>query len=211
VNIIEKCHEFYYDAQFAEKLGYPANPRTLQALGLYPFFIPIQQSEGTEIIIDQKKFIMLGSNNYLGMTSQPKVKEAAIQTIKKYGTGCTGSRLLNGTLEIHLELEEKLANFVGKEKALVFSTGYQTNLGTITSLMANNDIIFADKKCHASIIDAIFLARSQKHTLMRFFKHNDSNDLLKIISQYPESKNKTNFHIMTSQKLYSSFVYEYDY
>lgn len=190
MNIIEKCHEFYYDAQFAEKLGYPANPRTLQALGLYPFFIPIQKTEGTEIIINQKKLIMVGSNNYLGMTSHPKVKEAAIQAIRKYGTGCTGSRLLNGTLEIHLALEEKLANFVGKEKALVFSTGFQTNLGTITSLLANNDIIFADKKCHASIIDAIFLARSQKHIQMRFFKHNDCKDLSKIISQYPESKNK---------------------
>lgn len=190
MNIIEKCHEFYYDSQFAEKLGYPANPRTLQALGLYPFFIPIQQSEGPEIIIDRKKYIMIGSNNYLGMTSHPKVKEAAIQAIKKYGTGCTGSRLLNGTLEIHLELEEKLATFVGKEKALVFSTGFQTNLGTITSIVSNNDLILADRKTHASIIDAIFLAKSQKHILMRFFKHNDSNDLSRIISQYPESKNK---------------------
>ncbi len=190
MDIVEKCRQFYYDAQFAEMLGYPANPRTLQALGLYPFFIPIQQSEGPEIIIDQKKYIMIGSNNYLGMTSHPQVKEAAIQAIKKYGTGCTGSRLLNGTLELHLELEDKLATFVGKEKALVFSTGFQTNLGTITSITSNNDLIIADKKTHASIIDAIFLARSQKHIQMRFFKHNSINDLLKIISQYPANKNK---------------------
>jgi 8-amino-7-oxononanoate synthase len=190
MNIVEKCRQFYGDAQFAEKLGYPANPRTLQALGLYPFFIPIQQSEGPEIIINRKKYIMIGSNNYLGMTSHPKVKEAASRAIKKYGTGCTGSRLLNGTLELHLELEEKLAAFVGKEKALIFSTGFQTNLGTITSIVSNNDLIVADKKVHASIIDALFLAKSQKHIQMRFFKHNDVDDLSKIISQYPEKTNK---------------------
>jgi 7-keto-8-aminopelargonate synthetase-like enzyme len=190
MDIVEKCRRFYYEAQFAETLGYPANPRTLQALGLYPFFIPIQQSEGPEIIIDQKKYLMIGSNNYLGMTSHPRVKEAAIQAIKKYGTGCTGSRLLNGTLELHLELEDKLAAFIGKEKALVFSTGFQTNLGTITSITSNNDVILADKKTHASIIDAIFLAKSQKHIRMRFFKHNCTHDLLNIISQYPENRNK---------------------
>ena len=184
MGILEKTHDFYYKSEYAEKLGYPSNPRTLQALGLYPFFIPIQQSEGPEIIINNKKYIMIGSNNYLGMTAHPLVKEAAIQAIKKYGTGCTGSRLLNGTLEIHLELEEKLAHFVGKEKALVFSTGFQTNLGTITAVVSNNDLVLSDKKTHASIIDAIFLANSQKHIQMRFFKHNDANDLQKIISRY---------------------------
>ena len=190
MQILEKCRQFYHNSQFAEQLGYPANPRTLQALGLYPFFIPIQQSEGPEIIIDRKKYIMIGSNNYLGMTAHPKVKEAAIQAIRKYGTGCTGSRLLNGTLELHLELEEKLANFVGKDKALVFSTGFQTNLGTITSIVSNNDLILADKKTHASIIDAVFLAKSEKHIQMRFFKHNDVTDLMNIISKYPLDTNK---------------------
>ena len=190
MDIIKKCHEFYSDSEYAKSLGYTSNPRTLQALGLYPFFIPISHSEGTEIIIDHRKFIMIGSNNYLGMTSHPKVKEAAIQAIKCYGTGCTGSRLLNGTLDIHLQLEEKLADFLEKEKALVFSTGYQTNLGTITSLIKKGDLILADKKCHASIIDAIFLAHSQKYMLMRYFKHNDMTDLLKIISRYPENQNK---------------------
>lgn len=190
MNILERCRQFYYDSMFSERLGYPANPRTLQALGLYPFFIPIQQSEGPEILIDRKKYIMIGSNNYLGMTSHPEVKKAAIQAIKKYGTGCTGSRLLNGTLELHLELEEKLATFVGKERALVFSTGFQTNLGVITSITSNNDLILADRKVHASIIDAIFLAKSQKHIQMRFFKHNNANDLLDLISKYPGTGNK---------------------
>lgn len=190
MKIMDKCNEFYYNAEFSRKLGYPANPRTLQALGIYPYFIPIQRSEGTTIIINNKKYIMIGSNNYLGLTCHPKVKEAAMKAIKDYGTGCTGSRLLNGTLKIHLELEDKLARFVGKEKALVFSTGFQANLGTITAVIDRNSIVFTDKESHASVIDAVFLARAQKNIKMRFFKHNDTNDLQRLLSKYSESENK---------------------
>lgn len=186
----DKFRRFYYDAEFAQQLGYRSNPRTLQALGLYPFGIPIRRSRDSEIIIGRKRYIMIGSNDYLGMTSHPKVKEAAIRAVRTYGTGCTGSRLQNGTLELHLELEEKLARFVGKEKALVFSTGFQTNLGTITAVVSHNDVILADRKTHASVIDAMFLAKSRKNVEIRFFRHNDADDLSRQISRYPADTDK---------------------
>ena len=190
MSIEDKCIQFYEDSEYAQKLGYPSNPRMLQALGLYPFFIPISKSEGTEVIIDDRRLIMLGSNNYLGLATHPKVKEAAVKAIKTYGTGCTGSRLLNGTLDLHLELEDELAQFVGKEKALVFSTGYQTNLGTLTSILSRNDVIISDKEAHASIIDSIFLSKVQKHIQPRFFKHNDIKDLEKVLKGYSLDRNK---------------------
>ena len=190
MGIIDRVTGFYERPEYAQRLGYPANPRTLQALGLYPFFIPINKSEGTEVIIDKKRLIMLGSNNYLGMTTHPRVKEAAVEAIKKYGTGCTGSRLLNGTMELHIELEEALSRFVGKEKALVFSTGFQTNLGTITSLMEKDDVVITDKKAHASIMDGVILAKTQKRIQIRFFKHNDMSDLEKILSRYAADRVK---------------------
>lgn len=190
MNIIQRCRNFYNDAEFSRELGYPANPRTLQALGMYPFFIPIRQSEGTEIIIENRRLVMIGSNNYLGLTCHPQVQEAAVQAVREFGTGCTGSRLLNGTLEMHLELEDRLAGFVGKEKALVFSTGFQTNLGTIGTVVDRNNAIVADKETHASIIDAMFLARAQKNIKMRFFKHNDAQDLDKVLTNRSESEGK---------------------
>jgi 8-amino-7-oxononanoate synthase len=185
-----KFNEFYHDAEFSRKLGYLANPRTLQALGVYPFFIPIQRSEGPEILINGKKYIMIGSNNYLGLTSHPEVEEAAVKAIKDYGTACTGSRLLNGTLELHLKLEDRLAGFVGKEKALVFTTGFLTNLGTITAVMDRNDAVIADKHTHASIIDAMFLAKAQKNIKLRFFKHNDVNALNQVLSKGVREKSR---------------------
>ncbi len=190
MNILERCREFYHDAEFSRKMGYPANPRTLQALGMYPFFVPIRQSEGTEIIIENRRLVMIGSNNYLGLTGHPRVQDAAIRAIRKHGTGCTGSRLLNGTLEIHLELEDRLAGFVGKEKALVFSTGFQTNLGTIGTVLDRNDAVVADKESHASIIDAVFLARAQKNIKFRFFKHNDAHDLDKVLGHRPDTEGR---------------------
>lgn len=190
MSILQRCRDFYHDAEFSRQMGYPANPRTLQALGMYPFFIPIRQSEGTEIIIENRRLVMIGSNNYLGLTCHPQVQDAAVQAIREYGTGCTGSRLLNGTLEIHLELEDRLAGFVGKEKALVFSTGFQTNLGTIGTIIDKNDAVVADKESHASIIDAVFLARAQKNIKMRFFKHNDAHDLDKVLSNRSGNKGK---------------------
>lgn len=190
LDLFQRCKNFYDDPAFAQSLGYPANPRMLQALGLYPFFIPISQSEGTEIIIDGSRLIMIGSNNYLGLTTHPKVKDAAAKAIMKFGTGCTGSRFLNGTLDMHLELENRLAEFVGKEKALVFSTGYQTNLGTLSAVLQNHDVVISDKESHASIIDGVFLTKAQKRIQTRFFKHNDMGNLEKILKGYSNERNK---------------------
>ncbi|HVO75579.1 MAG TPA: pyridoxal phosphate-dependent aminotransferase family protein [Ignavibacteriaceae bacterium] len=190
MEIFEKCYKFYNDNNFARSLGYPANPRMAKALGLYPFFIPLENNEGNEITIDGKKFIMIGSNNYLGLTNHPKVKEAAIKAIEKYGSACTGSRFLNGTLDLHIELEEKLSKFVGKESALVFSTGYQTNLGTVTSLVKKDDVVIMDKEVHASIIDAVYLAKSNKHINPRFYKHNNMDELELILCGCPRQQPK---------------------
>jgi 8-amino-7-oxononanoate synthase len=190
MDLFEKCKGFYSDPQVAQKYGYPTNPRTAQALGLYPYFIPIEQAEGPEVVIDGKKYIMIGSNNYLGLTNHPRVKETAIEAIRKYGTSCTGSRFLNGTLHMHLELEERLAKFVGKEAALVFSTGFQVNLGTIPAVMDSGDIIITDKEVHASIIDGVRMAKVQKKTHARHFKHNDPADLEAILKSLPQGPAK---------------------
>src|SRR5262245_17433224 len=114
------------------------------AAGIYPYYLPFADSEGSVATFNGKKVIMLGSNNYLGLTTHPKVRAAAKDAIDRYGTSCTGSRFLNGTLELHLELERRLANFVGKEAALVFPTGYQTNLGAISSLLKRGDYAILD-------------------------------------------------------------------
>jgi 8-amino-7-oxononanoate synthase len=177
VDLFEKCREFYVDPEYAQRLGYPVNPRLAQALGLYPFFIPIDYPEGPEAMIGGRKMIMIGSNNYLGLTHHPKVREAAVDAVRRYGTSCTGSRFLNGTLQLHLELEDRLARFVGQEKALVFSTGYQSNLGAISALMRRGGVVVADKDVHASIIDGIRLASLRKESGARYFKHNDMADL----------------------------------
>jgi len=182
MDLFEKCKGFYSDPLVAQKYGYPTNPRTAQALGFFPYFIPIEQAEGTEVVIDGKKLIMIGSNNYLGLTNHPKVREAAIEAIRKFGTSCTGSRFLNGTLHMHIELEERLAKFVGMEAALVFSTGFQVNLGTIPAIMDKDDYIITDKEVHASIIDGVRMAKSLKSVETRYFKHNDPADLESILS-----------------------------
>jgi len=147
------------------------------AQGIYPYFQPIQSGPGSEVIINGKKMIMIGSNNYMGLTGHPKVVEAAINAIKKYGTGCTGSRFLNGTLDIHEELEYRLAKFVNKEAALCFSTGFQTNQGAISALVGKDDIVIIDRADHASIVDGCRLAfgRTVK------YKHNDMEDLERIL------------------------------
>ncbi len=162
MDLFEKCIGFYSDPAVAQKYGYPINPRTAQAMGIFPYFIPIEHAEGTEVFIHGKKYIMIGSNNYVGLTNHPKVKEAAIEAIRKYGTSCTGSRFLNGTLDLHIELEERLAKYVGMEAALVFSTGFQVNLGTIPAIMDKDDIIITDKEVHASIIDGVRMAKALK-------------------------------------------------
>ena len=190
MDLFEKCKGFYSDPQVAQKYGYPTNPRTAQALGIFPYFIPIDQAEGTEVFIDGKKFTMIGSNNYLGLTNHPKVKEAAIEAVRKFGTSCTGSRFLNGTLHMHLELEERLAKFVGMEAGLVYSTGFQVNLGSIPAVMDREDIIITDQEVHASIIDGVRMARIQKNVQLKYYKHNDIGELEEILKSMPEEPAK---------------------
>jgi 8-amino-7-oxononanoate synthase len=156
------------------------------AMGVYPYFIPLSDTEGTEVTIDGRKLIMIGSNNYLGLTTHPKVREAAVDAVRKYGTSCTGSRFLNGTLHLHKQLEEELADFVGKEAALVFSTGYQTNLGTISALVGRGDVVITDKEDHASIIDGCRLAYGK----MLRFRHNDTADLERVLEKCDPDQGK---------------------
>jgi 8-amino-7-oxononanoate synthase len=188
--MFDKCAQFARSSTAAQKLGFPTNPGMAQALGLYPYFIPIDRPEGTEVTIDGRRLIMLGSNNYLGLTSHPLVKEAAATAIREYGTGCTGSRFMNGTLGIHIELEDRLAHYVGKQKALIFATGYQTNLGVISALAAKDDLIVADKEAHASILDGMQMAKTLKGAEIRFFRHNDPGSLEDVLGSYPEERAK---------------------
>ena len=185
MDLFEKCKGFYSDPVVAQRYGYPLNPRTAQAMGLFPYFLPIEHAEGTEVVIQGKKYIMIGSNNYVGLTQHPKVKEAAIEAVKRFGTSCTGSRFLNGTLDLHLELEDRLAKFVGMEAALVFSTGFQVNLGTIPAIMDKDDIIITDKEVHASIIDGVRMAKAVKNVHVRRYRHNDPADLENILKALP--------------------------
>ena len=154
--------------------------------GLYPYFRSIESAQDTEVIIDGKKVLMFGSNSYLGLTNHPKIKEASKQAIEKYGTGCAGSRFLNGTLDIHLELEKRLATYVGKEAAVLFSTGFQVNLGVISCLLDRNDYLILDEFDHASIIDGSRLSFSK--TIK--YAHNDMDDLRKKLSRLPEDAAK---------------------
>jgi len=149
--------------------------------GMYPYFMPLDDTEGTEVTIGDKTLVMIGSNNYLGLTTHPKVREAAINATRQFGTSCTGSRFLNGTLAWHLELEHRLAEYMEKEAALVFSTGYQVNIGTISSLIGRGDYVITDKDDHASIVDGCRLSFG---TLKRF-RHNDIQDLERTLSRIP--------------------------
>ncbi len=157
-----------------------------KASGDYPYFIPLDRNEGTEVIYHDRRIIMCGSNNYLGLTTHPKVREAAIEAIKKFGTSCTGSRFLNGNMTIIEELEEKLAKWVGKEAALVFSTGMQVNLGTISSIVGKRDIVILDKEDHASIVDGAFLSGGK----IERFRHNDMPHLERVLQSLPEEPGK---------------------
>ena len=161
-------------------------PQKAKALGVYPYFREIESDQDTEVIINGKKVLMFGSNSYLGLTNHPKIKEAAIAAIKKYGTGCAGSRFLNGTLDIHVELEKRLARFVGKEEAIIYSTGFQVNLGVISCLTGREDYIIWDELDHASIIEGRRLSFS---TQLKF-KHNDMTSLEKVLKSCPEDKVK---------------------
>lgn len=148
-------------------------------LGLYPYFKPLEATDGTIVEIEGHEVIMAGSNNYLGLTNDKRTIEAAQQALTKYGTGCTGSRYLNGTLDIHLELEEKLAAFMGKENCVLFSTGYQTNEGTIQTIAQRNDIIFSDRDNHACIVVGTLCSNAKT---MRY-QHNDMDQLRKQLEK----------------------------
>ncbi len=171
-DIFDKCLRFH-------------KAKDLISHGLYPYFRTIESAQDPEIIMNGRKMIMVGSNNYLGLTSHPKVKEAAISAIRKYGTGCAGSRFLNGTLDIHVQLEEKLARFMRKEAALIFSTGFQVNLGVISALVGKDDIVVIDKMDHASIIDGCRLSFGD----IKKYRHNDMTDLERLLNEY-EDKDK---------------------
>ena len=153
----------------------------LKDADIYPFFRPLQSDQDTEVIIEGKRVLMFGSNSYLGLTNHPFVKEAAKKAIDKYGSGCAGSRFLNGTLDLHLELEEALAQFVGKESALVFSTGYQVNVGVISALGGRNDFLFSDELNHACIIDGARLSFSKLYK----YGHGDMAHLEKLLASVP--------------------------
>ena len=160
VALFDKCREF-------------TKARELQAIGLYPYFNPISESEDTVVVIDGQKRIMLGSNNYLGLTHHPKVLEAASRALSRYGSGCTGSRFLNGTLDLHEQLEHALAEFLGKEACLVFSTGYSANLGLISGLVGRGEVVYLDKLDHASIVDGAKLSYGETER----FNHGDLANL----------------------------------
>jgi len=154
--------------------------------GAYPFFIPLDENEGTEVIFEGRRIIMCGSNNYLGLTTHPKVRQAAIDAINRYGTSCTGSRFLNGNLSLHEKLEDEVAEWVGKDAALVYSTGMQVNLGTISAIVGKNDIVILDKEDHASIVDGSFLSGGK----IERFRHNDMDHLKRVMQSLPEDKSK---------------------
>ena len=160
MDIFEKCFKYEIVDEIRQK-------------GIYPFFHALQSRQDVEVIMEGKRKIMLGSNNYLGLTTNENVVKAGIEAIEKYGTGCSGSRFLNGTLQMHIELENELADFLNKESALVFSTGFQTNLGIIAAIAGHNDYLICDRENHASIYDGCRLSYG---TLLRY-KHNDMLDL----------------------------------
>ena len=161
----------------------------VKSQGVYPYFRPIEENEGPVVQIEGRKVIMAGSNNYLGLTAHHSVKEAAIESIKKYGTGCSGSRYLTGTLDLHIELEKRLAEFMGTEAVLLFSTGYQTAQGIIPTLVQKGEYVISDKDNHASIVAADLMAKGAFAEFKRY-KHNDMDDLKAMIEKIPKDKAK---------------------
>ncbi|HOH92429.1 MAG TPA: pyridoxal phosphate-dependent aminotransferase family protein [Anaerolineaceae bacterium] len=170
MDIFKKCFDF-------------EDARQAKAAGVYPYFLPLDRNEGTEIVYEGRRIIMCGSNNYLGLTAHPRVREAAIDAIKKYGTSCTGSRFLNGNMTIIEDLERDLADWVGMDSALIFSTGMQVNLGTISALVGRGDIVILDKEDHASIYDGARLS----HGKIERFRHNDVEHLERVLKSLPDS------------------------
>jgi 8-amino-7-oxononanoate synthase len=173
------AHTLQHVALFDKCKGF-TRAREIQAAGLYPYFKPISKAEDTVVVIEGKERVMMGSNNYLGLTHHPRVLEAARRALEVFGSGCTGSRFLNGTLDLHEQLESRLATFFGKEAALVFSTGYQANLGLISGLVGRGDIVFLDKLDHASIVDGAKMSFGETER----FNHGDLEQLELRLSRH---------------------------
>jgi 8-amino-7-oxononanoate synthase len=173
MSLFEKCHGFTI-------------AREVKAAGFYPYFRAIEDSQDTDVVVEGRRKIMVGSNNYLGLTHHPQVLAAAEEATRRYGSGCTGSRFLNGTLDLHERLEAELAAFLNKEAALVFSTGFQTNLGVIASLVGRNDHIFSDKLNHASIVDGARLSFGTTHR----YGHSDMEALERELRKVPDGAGK---------------------
>jgi len=169
-----------------DKIAQFKDAAIIKETGLYPYFRPIESGQDTEVMIDGKRVLMFGSNSYLGLTNHPKIKEASKRAIDKYGTGCAGSRFLNGTLDIHIELEDRLATYVGKEAAVLFSTGFQVNLGVLSCITGRNDYLILDEYGHASLIDGSRLSFSR----VIKYAHNDMADLQRKLSILPEDSVK---------------------
>ncbi len=173
MDLFQKCHDYTIVDEVIEA-------------GMYPYFHALQSGQDTVVTMEGHRTIMIGSNNYLGLTSDPRVIEAAVEATKKYGSGCSGSRFLNGTLDLHIELEKQLAEFLHKDACITFSTGFQSNLGIISAIAGRNDVIICDKENHASIYDGCRLSFA---TMVRY-KHGDMEDLEKVLSEVPDSKGK---------------------
>jgi len=171
LDLFTKCYEF-------------KRADEIKAMNLYPYFRPIEENEGPVVQIEGRKVIMAGSNNYLGLTAHPKVKEAAVKAVQKYGTGCSGSRYLTGTLDLHIELEERLAKFFNKEAVLLFSTGYQTGQGVIPTLVQRGEYVVTDKDNHACLVAGVLMAKGAMSDFVRY-KHNDMDDLERVLCKLP--------------------------
>ncbi len=186
--LFEKCHAY-------------TRADDVKSIGIYPYFRAIQESEGPVVRMEGRPIVMAGSNNYLGLTAHPRVKEAAIKALEKYGSSCSGSRYLTGTIDLHEELEQKLAEYVGKESALLFSTGYQTGQGVITPLVGRGDYLISDKDNHASIVAGNLIARGGMNTDIRRFRHGDMDHLEKILQKIPEDAGK----LIVTDGVFSTF------
>jgi len=173
LGLFDKCRQF-------------TRAREIMALGVYPYFHPIEASEATSVVIGGRRLVMIGSNNYLGLTQDPRVKEAAVRAVEQYGSGCTGSRFLNGTLDLHVELEARLARFLRRESALTMSTGFQVNLGVVSTLVGKDDLVFCDRENHASIFDGCRLSFGR----VRKYRHNDMEDLERQLRLVPREQGK---------------------
>jgi 8-amino-7-oxononanoate synthase len=176
LDLFKKCYDF-------------TRADEIKAKGIYPYFRAVEENEGPIVSIEGRKIIMAGSNNYLGLTGHPKVREAAINAIHRYGTGCSGSRYLTGTIDLHIELEERLAKFMGKEAVLLFSTGYQTAQGIIPTLVQRGEYLISDKDNHACIVAGNLIARGATVELLRY-KHNNMEDLERVLSKLPNDAAK---------------------